>query len=116
MGQSYPRNVLVYDRRPDGTLHNRRVHIDFAAAGIGGDGVPDGIRCDVEGNLYVTMVRLGKTLIVKPDGTLDPHAIQSLGSSPANITFCGPDGRTLYITEKQHGRIEKARAPHSGVR
>lgn len=116
VGQSYARNVLVYDRRPDGTLHNKRVHIDFATAGITGESVPDGMRCDVEGNLYVTMVRLGKTLIVKPDGTLYPHAIESLGHSPANITFCGKYGRTLYITEKQHGRIEKARAPHRGVR
>ena len=36
VGQSHARNVLVYERRIDGTLHGRRVHIDFAAAGIEG--------------------------------------------------------------------------------
>jgi len=116
VGQSNAHNVLVYDRRPDGTLHNRRVLIDFASAGITTKAVPDGMRCDVKGNLYVSMVGLGKLLIVQPDGKLYPHAIQDLGDSPANVTFCGPDGRTLYITEKQHGRIEKARAPFPGVR
>jgi gluconolactonase len=115
VGQSNAHNILVYDRKSDGTLHNKRVLIDFPAAGIP-KGVPDGIRCDVKGNLYVSMVGLGKILIVQPDGKLYPHAIQCQGNNPANLTFCGPDGRTLYITEKQHGRIEKARTPFAGAR
>ena len=115
VGQSNAHNVLVYDRNPDGTLGNKRVLIDFAAAGIR-KGVPDGIRCDVQGNLYVSMVGLGKVMIVQPDGKLYPHDIQCHGDNPANLTFCGSDGRTLYITEKQHGRVEKARAPFPGIR
>ncbi len=66
--------------------------------------------------LLPAMFGLGKVLVVRPDGTLAPDAYQCMGRNPANVTFCGADGRTLYITEKEHGRIEKARAPFAGVR
>jgi sugar lactone lactonase YvrE len=116
VGQSHAHNILVYDRRPDGALHNKRVFIDFPAAGVPATAVPDGIRCDSKGNLWVSMVGLGKVLVVQPDGTLHPRAVECNGRNPANVTFCGPDGRTLYITEKQHGRVEKFRAPFPGAR
>jgi len=115
VGQSRGGNVLVYDRKPDGSLNNKRVFLDFASNSIPADAIPDGIRCDIEGNLYVSMVNLGKVLIVSPGGKL-LGAVSTLGKKPANITFCGPDGRTLYITEKEHGRIEKVRVRHRGVR
>jgi len=116
VGQSHAHNVLVYDRKPDGTLANKRVLIDFPAAGIPATGVPDGIRCDARGNLWVSMVGLGKVLVVQPDGKLYPHAVECNGKNPSNLTFCGADGRTLYITETQHGRVEKFRAPFAGAR
>jgi len=115
VGQSHPCNILVYDRQPDGTLRNKRVHIDFKANGIQ-KALPDGIRCDVKGNLYVSMVLLGKVLIVSPDGKLNPKSIQSLGNSPANVTFCGPKRKVLYITEKEHGRLERVKTQFPGVR
>jgi gluconolactonase len=116
VGQSRASNILVYDRKRDGTLHNKRVFIDFAASGIPASAIPDGIRCDVKGNLYVSMVNLGKVLIVEPSGKLHAKAIQTAGKRPANLTFCGSDGRTLYITEKEFGRIEKVRVDHRGER
>jgi sugar lactone lactonase YvrE len=117
VGQSNARNILVYDRGADGTLHNKRVLIDLAAAaGLPRNAVPDGMRCDVKGNLWVSMHGLGKVLVVTPEGKLAPEYVRDLGKGPANVTFCGKDGRTLYITEKEHGRIEKVRAPYAGVR
>ncbi|MFB3828308.1 MAG: SMP-30/gluconolactonase/LRE family protein [Bryobacteraceae bacterium] len=113
VGQSSANNILVYDRRPDGALHNKRVLIDLAAAGIPKSAVPDGIRCDVKGNLWIAMHGYGRTIVVRPDGKLAPESVRSLGTQPANITFCG---NTLYITEKEHGRIEKARVPYPGIR
>jgi len=116
VGQSRARNILVYDRRADGTLHNKRVFIDLAAAGAPRNAVPDGMRCDVKGNLWVSMHGMGKVLVVDTEGKLAPVSVRDLGKGPANVTFCGKDGRTLYITEKEHGRIEKVRAPYAGVR
>ncbi|MFN0166255.1 MAG: SMP-30/gluconolactonase/LRE family protein [Bryobacteraceae bacterium] len=115
VGESIGRRILQYERRVDGTLANKKVWFDFDSGGVPKEGVPDGIRCDVKGNLYVTVVRIGKVLIIRPDGKLD-SPIRTQGKNPANITFCGPDGRTVYITEKEFGRVEKARVEHPGTR
>ncbi len=49
---SEKRNVHVYDVAPDGTLTDGRVFGE--EPGGKGDGVPDGIRVDEKGNLYIT--------------------------------------------------------------
>lgn len=115
VGLSRGGGILAYDRRTDGSLANRRMFFEFARHGIPANGIPDGIRCDVRGRLFVTMVNIGKVLIISPEGKL-AGTIRTLGSKPANITFCGSDGRTVYITEKEYGRVEKARVRYKGER
>jgi hypothetical protein len=63
----------------------------------------DGMRCDVDGNLYIT--RYGKGTVVKlsPAGEV-MQEIDVLGKSPSNLCFGGPDGRTIYVTEVEHTR------------
>ncbi len=107
VSQSKEHNILVYDRLPDGTVRNRRIFLDLTTVSGGEAALPDGMRCDRHGNLYVAVVRLGRVLIVHPDGTLDPNSIRTIGNNPTNLAFCGTDQRTLYITEGQHRRIEK---------
>jgi sugar lactone lactonase YvrE len=115
VGQSRGRNVLVYDRAKDGSLSNKREFFNFDAHNLPEKGVADGIRCDVKGRVFITLVYGGRILIVEPDGKL-AGTIKTLGSMPANLTFCEADGRTLYITEKEHGRIEKVRVRYKGIR
>lgn len=45
-------NIRVYDVGPDGTLSNGRIFGD--EPGGKGDGVPDGMKVDRSGNLFVT--------------------------------------------------------------
>jgi gluconolactonase len=89
---SQQRNIRVYDFLPDGTLANG--HIFGEEPGGKGDGVPDGMRVDREGNLYVT----------GPGGiwVWDSHG-QHLGTiilpeQPANLAWGDPNLNTLYIT------------------
>jgi gluconolactonase len=70
--------------------------------------LPDGIRCDKGGNLFVAAVKMGRVFIVHPDGKLDPRVVKTAGKSPSNIALCGTGKRTLYITEVENRRIEKA--------
>ena len=49
---SEKRNIRVYDVAPDGTVRNGRIFGE--EPGGKGDGVPDGIKVDKNGNLYVT--------------------------------------------------------------
>jgi gluconolactonase len=108
VSQSNAHNVLVYERNPDGTLRNRKVFFDLTTVEGGAAALPDGIRCDKAGNLFVAAVKLGRVFIVHPDGKLDPRIIKTAGKSPTNIALCGTAKRTLYVTEVDTRRIEKA--------
>ncbi len=86
------RDIRVYDVAPDGGLINGRVF--GKEPGGKGDGVPDGIKVDKSGNLFVT----------GPKGiwVWDPNG-NHLGTivmpeQPANLTWGDKDYRTLYIT------------------
>ena len=83
----------VFDGAPDGSFKASRVFFDASALSKTRKGLPDGMKVDVEGNLYATGP--GGVLIFSPDGK---HLGTILtGQATANCAF-GDDGRTLYIT------------------
>jgi gluconolactonase len=89
---SEQRNIRVYDVGPDGALSNGRIF--GQEPGGKNDGVPDGIKVDHEGNLFVTGPR--GIWVWDPQG-------QHLGTiempeQPANLAWGDSDYRTLYIT------------------
>ena len=60
------------------------------------EGNPDGMKVDVDGNLYVTGG--GGLWVVEPGGR---HAgAVAFPELPANVAFGGPDNRTLYVTAR----------------
>ena len=92
LDDSEQRNIRVYDVGSDGSLTNGRIFGD--EPGGKGDGVPDGIKVDKHGNLFVTGPKgiwvwnaSGKHIgtIVVPE-------------QPANLTWGDADYQTLYIT------------------
>jgi gluconolactonase len=89
---STQRNIRVYDFQQDGTLRNGRIFGE--EPGGKGEGVPDGMKVDQAGNLYVTGP--GGVWIWDPDG----HHIGTimLPEQPANLTWGDSDWTTLYIT------------------
>jgi gluconolactonase len=89
VANSDERAVYAYDIDGKGQASNERVVIK------GVDGVPDGIRTDEKGNIYVTAKGVA---IYAPDGKL-LHTIE-LAETPANCTFGDPDFQTLYITAR----------------
>ena len=83
----------VFDAAPDGSFKASRVFFDASALSKTRKGLPDGMKVDVEGNLYATGP--GGVLIFSPDGK---HLGTILtGQATGNCAF-GDDGRTLYIT------------------
>jgi gluconolactonase len=89
VANSDDRNVRAYDVDREGNASNERVLV----ANI--EGVPDGMRVDEKGNLYVTAKGVA---VYTPEGKL-LHVIE-LSETPANCAFGDPDFQTLYITAR----------------
>jgi len=66
VNNSEARYIAVYDVKPDGTVTNERLFADLKDASQGG--VPDGLKVDLEGNVYSTGP--GGVWILSPDGKL----------------------------------------------
>ena len=56
----------------------------------------------------------GTVAVVSPQGVLLKE-IDVLGKMPTNICFGGPDGRTAYVTEAEHGRLVQFRTDRPGL-
>jgi gluconolactonase len=87
VSNSDERSIYAYDLDGKGAASNERV----LAKGV--EGVPDGIRVDEKGNLYVMAKGVA---IYSPQGALI-HTID-LAEMPRNCAFGDPDFQTLYIT------------------
>jgi gluconolactonase len=108
VNESVQRNIWAFAIAEDGSLKDKRLFKKFDDFGF------DGMRCDVDGNLYVT--RHGKGTVVKlsPDAKVLKE-IDVLGDSPTNICFGGVDGRTAYVTQVKGGRIVQFRVDRPGL-
>ncbi len=106
VNESNQRRVWGYDLK-EGQVSNKRLLIEFPDFGL------DGMRCDTDGNLWVT--RYGKGTVVKlsPAGHVLAE-IQVGGARPSNLCFGGSDGRTVYVTVVDNGSIEKFQADAVG--
>jgi gluconolactonase len=107
VNESLQRQVWAFSISPDGGLKEKRLIAAFPDFGM------DGMRCDADGNLYIT--RHGKGTVVKmsPAGAV-LREIDVLGKRPSNLCFGGPDGRTVYVTEVDHGRLVRFRVDRPG--
>jgi len=89
---SEKRNIRVYEVVAGGTLTNGRIFGE--EPGGKGDGVPDGIKVDKDGNLFVT----GPKGIWVWDAKGKHLGTIIMPEQPANLNWGGKDYRTLYIT------------------
>jgi gluconolactonase len=94
--------------KADGTLGASRVFYDATSLYKEGDGVPDGLKLDVHGNLFATGP--GGVLVLSPDGKLLGRILT--GVPTANVAW-GEDGATLFITANH--RVLRLRTKTRGV-
>lgn len=108
VNESVQRNVWAFDITADGTLANKRLLKQFPDHGF------DGMRCDVDGNLYITRYGKGTVAVLSPKGEV-LREIDVLGDAPSNLCFGGPDGRTVYVTEVKKQRLVQFRTDKPGL-
>lgn len=108
VNESDQRGVWSFPIAADGTLGTRKLVKQFDDFGF------DGMRCDVDGNLYVTRHGKGTVIKLSPAGEV-LREIEVLGAKPSNICFGGPDGCTAYVTEVEHTRLVQFRVDRPGL-
>lgn len=84
---------LAFEVKSDGTLGRSRVFFDGSAWLKNGPGVPDGLKLDVQGNLFAAAP--GGLYVIAPDGT---HLGTFLTGVATSNAAWGDDGSTLYFT------------------
>jgi len=93
------RNILAYDVTENGAdIANKRIFID-----AGPDGTPDGMRCDIDGNLWcgwgMGSAELDGVLVFAPDGAKIGRI--ALPERCANVCFAGPKRNRLFMAASQ---------------
>jgi gluconolactonase len=86
-------HVKVFDVNADGTLANGRLFFAGIGSGAAGEGLPDGMKCDELGDVWVTGPR--GIWVISPEG--DHLGIVEVPEVAGNLSWGGPDWRTLFI-------------------
>jgi sugar lactone lactonase YvrE len=107
VNESVQRCVWAFDLTAEREIKNKRLLCKFDDFSL------DGMRCDVDGNLYITRHGKGKVAKISPRGDV-LQEIDVLGQFPTNICFGGSDGCTAYVTEAERGRIVQFRVDRPG--
>jgi signal peptidase len=113
VGESLTRELWAYRLQGAKLLAPRLVKKfpDFVVGEMHGD--IDGLRTDVDGRIYVTRISNGTVAVLSPEGEIK-REILLLGKEPTNLTFGGPDGKTVFVTQSQGGFVETFRVDRPG--
>lgn len=108
VNESDQRNVWRFTITPDRRLVDKTLIRHFDTHGF------DGMRSDVDGNLYICRIGGGTVIKMTPQGKV-LREVSVLGKRPSNLCFGGPDGRTVYVTEVEHTRLVQFRVDRPGL-
>ena len=86
--------IRAFDVQPDGSLSNGRLFADMSSDEP--DGVPDGMKVDLEGRVYCTGPA-GCWVFNSSGGHLGTIRLPEV---PANCAWGGPDNRTMLFTAR----------------
>jgi gluconolactonase len=86
-------HIKVWDVNADGTLSNGRMFFDGVGTGVIEEGIPDGMKCDERGNIWVTGPK--GVWVISPQG--EHLGTVEVPEGVGNLTWGGEDWHTLYI-------------------
>ena len=109
VNESVQRKIWAFDVDSGGNISNQRLFTEFQDHGL------DGMKCDNQGNLYVTRYGKGTIAIFSNQGTLI-REVACKGKKTSNIAFGGKDGRTCFVTLQDRKGIETFRSEFPGRR
>jgi gluconolactonase len=92
IADSAHRHIRAFDVAPEGSLKKSRIFVEMTSKE---PGVPDGMKLDVNGNIFSTGP--GGIWVCRPDGAVLGHIV--LPELPANLGW-GEDGTVLFATAR----------------
>lgn len=107
VNESVQLKVWAFDVDEKGNISNKRLFHEFTDFGM------DGMKCDAQGNLYVTRYGKGAIAILSPDGKL-LREVSMKGKKTSNIIFGGNDGKTCFVTLQDRKCVETFRSEIPG--
>jgi sugar lactone lactonase YvrE len=102
VNESVQRKIWAFDVDARGDISNKRLFAEFLDFGF------DGMKCDREGNLYVTRHGKGTVVVLDPKGEII-REIQLKGKQCSNLVFGGLNGKLVFVTMQDRKGLEKFR-------
>jgi gluconolactonase len=102
VNESVQRKIWAFDVDSKGDISNKRLFGEFPDFGF------DGMKCDAEGNLYVTRYGKGAIAILSPDGKLVREVFLK-GKRCSNLVFGGLNGKLVFVTLQDRKGMERFR-------
>lgn len=99
VNESIQRTVWRYNVDEAGNVSGKTLFHSFPDFGM------DGMKCDAEGNLYITRYGKGTIAVLSPAGSL-LREIPLTGKNCSNLVFGGPDGKDVFVTMQDRKLIE----------
>jgi gluconolactonase len=100
--------IRAFDVAADGSLSHNRIFATLASAA---DGVPDGMKVDVEGRVYCT----GPEGVWVFDASGHHLGVIRLPEIPANCAWGGPDHRTMLFTARTSVYTMRMKTPGTRI-
>jgi gluconolactonase len=86
-------HIKVFDVGADGSLAGGRMFFDGVGTGVIEEGIPDGMKCDERGNVWVTGPK--GVWVISPAG--EHLGTVEVPENVGNMTWGGADWHTLYL-------------------
>jgi sugar lactone lactonase YvrE len=100
VNESVQRKIWAFDVDAKGDISNKRLFAEFSDFGF------DGMKCDRQGNLYVTRYGKGVIAVLSPQGKLI-REVPLKGKSCSNLVFGGKEKKTVYVTLQDRKGMER---------
>ena len=102
VNESMQRKIWSFTVDKKGNLSNKTLLAEFPDFGF------DGMKCDNQGNLYVTRYGKGVIAVLDPKGKLI-REVELKGKKCSNLVFGGLNGKLVFITLQDRKGMEKFR-------
>jgi len=102
VNESKQRKIWAFNVDGEGNISNKTLFAEFPDFGF------DGMKCDKNGNLYVTRHGKGTVVVLDPKGKVI-REVQLKGKSCSNLVFGGLNGKLVFVTLQDRKGMEKFR-------